>query len=97
MFKVEVTCGSDPMAQAALNRRAHDPLIEDVFKGRNLDVFDEILHHDFVNHRELFLTKARKGPGGVYGELYADFFSLNATFARRTSGTLGAYRGERRQ
>ncbi len=96
MFKVEVTYGSDPIAQAALNRRVHDRLIEEVFNGRNLDVLDEILHPDFVNHHELFPTKARKGPG-VYRELDADFFSLNGTFARSTSGTLDAYRGERRQ
>jgi len=37
MFKVEVTSGSDPIAQAALNRRVHAPLIEEVFNGRNLD------------------------------------------------------------
>jgi len=41
MFKVEVTYGSDPIAQAALNRRVHDRLIEEVFNGRNLDVLDE--------------------------------------------------------
>jgi hypothetical protein len=26
MFKVEVTYGSDPIAQAALTRRVHDPV-----------------------------------------------------------------------
>ena len=28
MFKGEVTYGSDPIAQVALDRRLHDPLIE---------------------------------------------------------------------
>lgn len=73
MFKVEVTYGSNPIAQAALNSHVHDWLIEEVLNGRNLDVLDEILHPDFVHHHELFPTKARKGPG-VYRELYADFF-----------------------
>ena len=62
MFKVEITRGSDPI-EAALNRRVHDPLIEGVFNGRNLDVLDEIPHPGFVNHHELFRTKARNGPG----------------------------------
>jgi hypothetical protein len=93
MFKVEVTRGSDPIAQAALNRRVHDPMIAEVFNGRNLDVLDEIPHSGFVNHHELFPTKARNRPG-IYRELYADFFSLNGTFARSTSGTLDAYLGE---
>jgi hypothetical protein len=96
MFKVEVTCGSDRIALAALNRRVHDPLIEEVFSGRNLDVLDETLHPDFANHHALVPSEARKGPG-VYRELYADFFSLNGTLARSTSGTLDAYRGERRR
>jgi predicted ester cyclase len=73
MFKVEVTYGSDRIAQAALNRRVHDRLIEEVFNGRNLEVLDEILHPDFVNHHELFPNQGPQGPG-VYRELYADFF-----------------------
>ena len=39
MFKVEVTYGSDPIAQAALNRRVHDRLIEEVRSRLHLREF----------------------------------------------------------
>jgi hypothetical protein len=58
MFKVEVTYGSDPIAQAALNRHVHDRLIEEVFNGRDLTYVVGPVRFELVSCR--LLMKARR-------------------------------------
>lgn len=48
-------------------------LIDDAFNGRDLDVLDEVLHPEFVNHQEVFPLEAKTGPD-VFRELYGKFF-----------------------
>ncbi|WP_299532507.1 ester cyclase [Ulvibacterium sp.] len=57
------------------NKEVLKRLIDEAFNNRNLDVLDEVLHPDFVNHQEVFPLKAKKGPE-VFRGLYSIFFQI---------------------
>ena len=49
-------------------------LIDNAFNDRQLDILEDILHAEFVNHQEIFPLSAKKGPD-VFRELYNKFFA----------------------
>lgn len=57
------------------NKQVLKRLIDEAFNNRNLDILEEVLHPDFVNHQEVFPLKAKKGPE-VFRELYSTFFQI---------------------
>ena len=61
--------------QVEKNKQILKRLIDEAFNSRKLDVLEEILHPDFVNHQEIFPLKAKKGPA-VFHELYSAFFDF---------------------
>ncbi|MBP2831019.1 ester cyclase [Aquimarina sp. U1-2] len=61
--------------QTTANKAILKKLIDEAFNSRNLDVLEEVLHPDFINHQEVFPLEAKKGPA-VFRELYSVFFSI---------------------
>ncbi|MBW1296025.1 ester cyclase [Aquimarina litoralis] len=57
------------------NKQILKKLIEEAFNNRNLDILEDVLHPDFINHQEVFPLKAKKGPE-VFRELYSVFFHI---------------------
>ncbi len=57
------------------NKQILKRLIDEAFNNRNLDILEEVLHPDFVNHQEVFPLEAKKGPD-VFRELYGKFFDI---------------------
>lgn len=57
------------------NKQVLMRLIDEAFNNRNLDILEEVLHPDFVNHQEVFPLEAKKGPE-VFRELYSAFFNI---------------------